>query len=112
MGYWTFPAGFMEMGETVEQAAVRETLEEFELTVRLGPLLNIYSRPTSPTVLVVYLAEALSTPKVGHETTEVKRFLPDEIPWNDLAFWNVEAALHDWLAVIGRAPGSNMEPQG
>src|SRR5438105_15112876 len=42
-GFWTFPAGFMEMGESVEQAAIRETREELTLEVRLGPLIGMYS---------------------------------------------------------------------
>jgi ADP-ribose pyrophosphatase YjhB (NUDIX family) len=97
LGAWTFPAGFMEMGETVEQAARRETFEELHMEVRITKLLNIYSRPSSPTVLIVYLADALSDPTGGSEALEFARFKPDEIPWRSLAFWNTEAALRDWV---------------
>src|SRR5207248_2619507 len=43
VGFWTYPAGFMELGETVEEAAVRETREELNMEVRLNRLLNVYS---------------------------------------------------------------------
>ncbi|HEX6509541.1 MAG TPA: NUDIX hydrolase [Chloroflexota bacterium] len=97
LGAWTFPAGFMEMGETVEQAAARETFEELRLHVRIDRLLNIYSRPVTPTVLIVYIAQALSQPAVGNEALEIASFSPEEIPWSDLAFWNTEEALRDWV---------------
>lgn len=97
LGAWTFPAGFMEMGETVEEAARRETLEELNMEVRIDRLLNIYSRAESPTVLIVYLAEALTHPTGGSEALEFASFDPDTIPWGRLAFWNTEAALRDWV---------------
>lgn len=96
-GAWTFPAGFMEMGESVEEAASRETFEELHMEVRITGLLNIYSRPESPTVLIVYLADALTHPTGGSEALEFARFSPETIPWQDLAFWNTEAALRDWM---------------
>lgn len=96
-GAWTFPAGYMELGETVEEAAIRETSEELGAEVRLGPLLNVYSRPATTSVLMVFLAETLSDPRGGKETLEFAAFHPDSIPWDDLAFWNTEAALRDWV---------------
>jgi ADP-ribose pyrophosphatase YjhB (NUDIX family) len=96
-GSWTFPAGFMEMGETVEQAACRETYEELHMDVRITRMLNIYSRPESPTVLIVYLADALTHPAGGSEALEFASFAPHMIPWHSLAFWNTEAALRDWV---------------
>lgn len=102
LGAWTFPAGFMEMGETVEQAARRETFEELHLDVNITRLLSIYSRPESPTVLIVYLADALSEPTGGSEALEFASFDPDSIPWSRLAFWNTEAALRDWVASLSR----------
>ena len=97
LGTWTFPAGFMEMGETVEEAARRETFEELHMDVRISRLLNIYSRPQSPTVLIVYLAEALTHPTGGSEALEFACFDQGTIPWGHLAFWNTEAALRDWV---------------
>jgi len=101
LGAWTFPAGFMEMGETVEEAAARETLEELNLRVRLGRLLNVYSRHVTSTVHIVYLAEALSEPTGGKETLEFASFGPGEIPWDELAFWSTREALEDWIRTLG-----------
>ena len=97
-GAWTFPAGYMELGETVEEAAIRETSEELGVEVSLGPLLNVYSRRATTSVLMVFLAETLGEPRGGKETLEFATFHPDSIPWDDLAFWNTEAALRDWVS--------------
>jgi len=97
LGYWTFPAGYMEMGETVEQAAVRETREELNLDIRLVRLLSVYSWERVATVHIVYLADALSQPTGGKETLDFRLFPIDEIPWSDLAFHSTGAALHDWV---------------
>jgi ADP-ribose pyrophosphatase YjhB (NUDIX family) len=102
-GSWTFPAGFMEMGESVEDAAARETAEELGMSIELGRLLNVYSLPTMTTVHVIYLARALSEPSGGKETLEFALFAPGEIPWRELAFWSTRAALRDWLSVLGRS---------
>lgn len=97
LGTWTFPAGFMELGETVPQAAARETLEELNLEVAVGPLVGIYSRPEMTTVHIVYLATPLGTPSVGHETLEIALFDRDSIPWDELAFDATRQALRDWV---------------
>jgi ADP-ribose pyrophosphatase YjhB (NUDIX family) len=98
MGTWTFPAGFMEMGETVEQAAIRETFEELSLEVELGPLIGIYSRAVpGNNVHVVYLAKPLNEPRGGEETLEYALLEPGQIPWDRLAFWSTEAALREWV---------------
>jgi ADP-ribose pyrophosphatase YjhB (NUDIX family) len=102
LGWWTFPAGFMEMGESVEEAAVRETLEELNLEVRLTGLLNVYSLPTMTTVHIIYRAEALSQPSLGKEALELASFPPEEVPWDDLAFWSTRAALEDWVRSLDR----------
>jgi ADP-ribose pyrophosphatase YjhB (NUDIX family) len=97
IGYWTFPSGFMELGETVEEAAIRETLEELNLEVRITGLLNVYSWPYLRNVQVIYLAEALCEPSLGEEALEYAAFAPEELPWDDLAFNTTTAALRDWL---------------
>lgn len=97
-GAWTYPAGFMEMGESVQDAAQRETREELNLEIRLDGLLGVYSRAAMSNVVVVFSAEALGEPSIGHETLEVASFAPDEIPWDELAFWSTHAALRDWIA--------------
>jgi ADP-ribose pyrophosphatase YjhB (NUDIX family) len=108
-GAWTFPAGYMEMGESVAEAAVRETREELNLEVRLGNLFNVYSLPTMSSVTVVYLAEALGEPSIGQETLDFASFAPDEVPWPDLAFWSTQQALRDWVRLVaGSAAESDL----
>jgi 8-oxo-dGTP diphosphatase len=56
MGRWVFPGGYVDRGESVQEAAVRETLEESRLRVALDGLIDVYSYPKSPNVIVVYRA--------------------------------------------------------
>lgn len=97
-GQWTFPGGFVDLGESVEDAARRETLEELELEVELGRLVGVYSRAEDRVVLLVWEAVALGDPRTTPEATEVRAFAPSAIPWDDLAFWSTERALRDLLA--------------
>lgn len=98
-GQWVIPGGFVDRGETVESAAIRETFEETEMKVRLTALLNIYSYPGSLVVIVVYLAERLAgVPRAGDETLEIGLFPPPDIPWDNLAFSSTRDALRDYLA--------------
>ena len=94
-GLWTFPGGFVDLGESVEDAARRETMEELRIGVELGGLVGVYSRGDDRVVLVVYRARALGVPQTTEEATEVRAFAADEIPWSELAFWSTEAALRD-----------------
>ena len=97
-GLWTFPGGFVDLGESVEQAAARETMEELRIEVELGPLVGLYSRPDDRVLLIVYEARALGEPQTTPEATEVRAFALDAIPWDELAFWSTEAALRDLAA--------------
>jgi ADP-ribose pyrophosphatase YjhB (NUDIX family) len=94
----------MEMGETVEEAAARETREELNLRIALGPLVGVYSRAEVSTVHIVFCATAASEPTGGKETLEFALFRPDEIPWDELAFWSTHAALRDWVTLRSRVP--------
>lgn len=95
-GKWVFPGGFVDRGETVEAAAVRETLEEVNLEVRPLELLNVYSYPARPVIVIVYTAEVLGgVLRAGQEALEVSIFTPQEIPWDELAFPSTLDALRD-----------------
>jgi 8-oxo-dGTP diphosphatase len=97
-GKWTFPGGFVDWGEPVDVAAVRETWEETGLRVSLRGLVGVYSYPRSPIVIVVYRAAVTGgTLATCHENDCVEWVAPAKIPWSELAFPSTEAALRDFL---------------
>jgi ADP-ribose pyrophosphatase YjhB (NUDIX family) len=99
-GTWVFPGGFVELGETVAEAAVREAREEAGVEVNLGPLLGVYDRPGPGVVLIVYRATiARGVPAAGHEATAAAWYAAQAIPWADLAFDTTAQALRDWVRV-------------
>ena len=97
LGRWTMPGGFVDLGESVEEAAVRECGEELAIEIELGGLVGVYSRAGDRIVVVVYGARALGDPRPTDEALEVRAFVPSDIPWRDLAFWSDERALRDFL---------------
>ncbi|MGH2357740.1 MAG: NUDIX hydrolase [Candidatus Limnocylindria bacterium] len=105
-GRWTYPGGFLEVGEAAQEGARRETEEETRLLVEVGQLIGAYSRPHVGVVTLVFEAGVVGGEAApGAETTEVRDFGPDEIPWDELAFSTVESALRDWVASLpGRGP--------
>jgi len=98
-GYWTLPAGFMENGESTEDAALRETLEEAEAKPVLGALYSMITVPHINQVHLFFLAE-LSAPEfaAGPESLEVELFDISDIPWSDIAFPTVTETLKRYIA--------------
>jgi ADP-ribose pyrophosphatase YjhB (NUDIX family) len=100
-GAWTYPGGFMEIDETVEEGAVREAHEEVGVHVRLGDLVGVYSRPApqTPGIVSIVFAGRVVRGRVtpGREALEARWFQPQEIPWDDLPYQTTAWALRDWL---------------
>jgi ADP-ribose pyrophosphatase YjhB (NUDIX family) len=93
-GTWTLPAGFMEVGETAAQGAVRETEEEAKARVVLGPLFSMIDVPHVEQVHLFYRAQLLDEDfGPGTESLDVRLFREDEIPWQDIAFRTVGTTL-------------------
>ncbi len=105
-GRWTYPGGFLEIGESAQEGARRETEEETQLRVEVGRLVGAYSRPHVAIVTLIFEAIVCGGEAVpGAETTVVRAFGPDDIPWDELAFTTVESALRDWvISLPGRRP--------
>ncbi len=96
MGKWGLPAGYVELGEPVEEAAIREVFEETGLEVRLEGLVGVYTNVQTGVVLVIYAAQIVSgEPVAGHETQAVGFFAPDALP--ELAFEQNRQIIADWL---------------
>lgn len=96
-GRWVMPGGYVDRGEEVMAAAIRETGEECGLDIRIRDLAGVYSYPGNTQVVVVYTAQSLSGDLVaGDETMEAGLFHPGDIPWDQLAFRSTTDALRDY----------------
>lgn len=108
-GLWAQPGGFLEIDETVREAAVRETLEEIGVVVEPGEIVGLYSRPEAAIVVVAFEARILhGEPHATPEALEVRPFAPEVIPWPEIAFRTSEWALRDWL----RRARPDLHPSG
>lgn len=98
-GFWTLPAGFMELRETTAQAAAREALEEANASIEIGDLQTLYNLPHIGQVYLIYRGRLRSLDFApGEESLEVQLFRENEIPWEQIAFPAVAFALQHFFA--------------
>ena len=103
-GFWTLPAGFLELGESAEDGARREAVEEACADIRIDRLLAVYSVPRISQVQIFFrawLERGEAAP--GPESLETRLVAWEDIPWADLAFPTVARALENWRATAHRA---------
>jgi ADP-ribose pyrophosphatase YjhB (NUDIX family) len=104
-GYWTVPAGFMELGESLAAGAARETLEEACAEVEIGHLFASIDVVDAGQVHVFFTGKLLGGFGVGDESLDTQLFAPDEIPWDELAFRSGRFALEKYLEDRGANNG-------
>lgn len=97
--YWTLPAGFMELSETMQEGAAREAWEEARARLEMGPLISAYSVPHISQVHVFFLAHLIDEKvEAGEESLEVGLFKFSEIPWDEIAFPSVTSTIRHFMA--------------
>jgi 8-oxo-dGTP diphosphatase len=98
-GLWVFPGGYVDRGEEIRSAAVREAREESGLHVRIDDLVNIYSYPGASPIIIVYTATVIGGElcRDEEECLEARWFTADEVPWESLAFQSTREALRDYF---------------
>jgi len=100
-GRWSFPSGFVDRGEVVEEAAMRETREETGLEVELTGLVGVYSAPGNPVVVIAYAGVPRGgTLKADDDLDEIRSFDPDNLP--EMAFPHDTRIVRDWQALRAR----------
>lgn len=97
IGFWTLPAGYLELHESTQGGAVREAFEEAQARIAIEGLLAIYDIPRISQVQLIYRARLTAADiAAGPESREVRLFAWDQIPWEELAFPSVRWALDHW----------------
>ncbi len=100
-GQWAQPGGFLEIDETVREAAIRETLEETGLQVEPGAIVGLYSRVQAAVVVIAFEARIVGgKPGITRESQETRPFAADAIPWPEIAFETSVRALRDWVTLV------------
>jgi ADP-ribose pyrophosphatase YjhB (NUDIX family) len=97
-GKWVFPGGYVDRGEHLADAALREAREECGLDVRLEGLVDVYSYSGGTPIIIVYAAGLLGgTLALDEEGLEARWFSATEVPWDDLAFRSTQEAIRDYF---------------
>jgi len=115
LGYWTFPAGFLELDESTAEGAAREVWEEAQAKVEMDGLIGVYDIPHISQVYVVYRAH-MTTPDFapGPESQDVALFDWEGIPWDDLAFssivWALKRFRESAVPTFAHAPPNDRRP--
>ena len=98
-GWWAQPGGFLEVDETVTEAAIRETFEETGLVVKPDEIIGLYTRLEAAVVVLAFEAQVVSGEfRTNPEALEIEAFAPEDIPWPEIAFSTTMWALRDWVA--------------
>ena len=106
-GKWVFPGGYVDRGEEVTLAAIREAREEAGLEIRIDRLIGIYSYAGRTPIIIVYAAALVGgTLAVDEEGLEARWFTAPEVPWNELAFRSTHEAIRDYFDGRRHALGS------
>jgi ADP-ribose pyrophosphatase YjhB (NUDIX family) len=104
-GQWVFPGGYVDRGEEVRTAALREAREEAGIDIAIDGLVGIYSYPGVTAVIIVYRAHWTSgTLTMDDESSEIRAFDPRDLPWQELAFPSTRDSLRDYLAAARSVP--------
>ena len=104
-GYWTVPAGFLELGESTAQGAARETLEEACAKVEIGHMFAAVDVIDAGQVHLFYTAKLVGDFGIGKESLEVRLFGEDEVPWDNIAFHSGHYALRKYFEDAGTNKG-------
>jgi len=107
-GYWTVPAGFLELGESTVQGAMRETREEACAEVEIGHLFAVVDVVDAGQVHFFYTAKLVGNFSPGEESLDVRMFSEDEVPWDDIAFHSGRYALKKYFEDRGQNNGTHI----